>query len=99
MTLELSASRPGKNSSQLCTSATWPECIISNWPSQVEAVRVRRRVLQQLLIPFQTVDALLVVAGELLVLAEDRAAMAPDRLASSRTPASSGRTSPGRSVP
>src|SRR5215470_8540378 len=37
-TLESSASRPGKNSSQLCTIATWPECIISNCPSQFEAV-------------------------------------------------------------
>src|SRR6185437_35704 len=37
-TLESSASRPGKNSSQLCTNATCPECIISNWPSQFEAV-------------------------------------------------------------
>src|SRR5262249_42492976 len=37
-TLESSASRPGKNSSQLCTRATWPECIISNCPSHVEAV-------------------------------------------------------------
>ena len=39
-----------------------------------------RRVLQQLLIPLQAVDGLLVIAGELLVLAEDRAAMAPHRL-------------------
>src|SRR5215831_8970888 len=44
-TLESSASRPGKNSSQLCTSATWPECIISNWPSQVDAVELGGDIL------------------------------------------------------
>src|SRR5215469_10024645 len=37
-TLESSASKPGKNSSQLCTSATWPESIVRNCPSQVESV-------------------------------------------------------------
>src|SRR5262249_21094208 len=37
-TFESLGARPGKTTAQLWTSATWPDCIIWNWPSQVEAV-------------------------------------------------------------
>src|SRR6185503_9092172 len=46
LTLESSASRLGKNSAQLWTSATWPETIIPSWPSQVEAVELGGDILR-----------------------------------------------------
>src|SRR5260221_13497548 len=46
-TLESVASRPGKDSSLLFTIANWPECIMSNWPAQVDAVVVGGDILSR----------------------------------------------------